>query len=758
MKLKILLLSLVSFCMATAFGQGLIIHKQAGLKDTIVISTVDSISFTQSIVVHRTSGAKDSVLLSTIDSLSFDNSINPAPVIANINPSSAFAGSGDFMMTVTGANFINSSVVQWNGVSLPTEYVSPTELSVTVSAANIAAAGSADVTVFTPKPGGGSSSSTKFMIATVTITTENFEKGAKTSYAAAAVALNSGSWMLDNVLIGTSSSDVRNGNASARMKINGKLTMQFDLTSGAGTVKILHAKYGNDGNSTWELWYSTNSGSDWNKAGSTISTTNKTFDTATFAINLSGLVRLDIRKTDTSATYRINFDDITISSYGSTSNNPAPIIASMSPTADTVNAPDFTLTVNGNNFVASSVVNWNGKALTTTFVSATQLKATVTSANLASTGTATVTVFTPNSGTSTGLSFTINPGVNNPVPTIKYMSPTMCTVNSQGFTLTVTGTNFVKNSIVRWNGTDLVTTYVSGTELQGALPAANLTVLGTANVSVFNPAPSGGSTGNLVFTIISGPVPSNNINLTMGNPSAALHDPAYPSNYLIERGQYCLSYNRDKGTANWVSWELDNSWLGSASRGSFMTDGTLPAGWYQVSTGDYSSTGFSRGHMCPSADRTVTEADNDTVFYMTNIVPQTQAQNGGPWEQLETYCRTLAQQGNKLYIVSGVYGEGGTGLNGYMTTIAGGKVTVPAKTWKVIMILPAGSNDLSRVTASTRCIAVIMNNDEGPFGAWGTYRVSVDAVESLTGYDFFSNVPTDIQAAIESVVDNGPTN
>jgi endonuclease G len=161
--------------------------------------------------------------------------------------------------------------------------------------------------------------------------------------------------------------------------------------------------------------------------------------------------------------------------------------------------------------------------------------------------------------------------------------------------------------------------------------------------------------------------------------------------------------------------------------------------------------------MCPSSDRIVTQADNDAVFVMTNMNPQTQAKNGGPWESLETYERTLANVGNVLYIISGGYSATGTVLNGYATTIAGRKVTVPAKTWKVIMVLPAGTNDVSRVTTSTRCIAVIMNNDEGPFNSWGIYRVRVDYIESLTGYDFFSNVSTSIQAAIESVVDNGPT-
>jgi endonuclease G len=280
---------------------------------------------------------------------------------------------------------------------------------------------------------------------------------------------------------------------------------------------------------------------------------------------------------------------------------------------------------------------------------------------------------------------------------------------------------------------------------------------GTAAVTVFTGTPGGGTSSSQTFTISAASAQSSNINLTMGNPSNAVRDVNTPANFLIERGQYCLSYNRDRGIPNWVSWELDNSWLGSASRGSFKTD-TLPSGWYAVSTGDYTNSGFSRGHMCPSADRTVTEADNDSVFFMTNIIPQTQANNGGPWEQLETYCRNLAIAGNKLYIISGPNGTGGTGLNGYMTVLSNNKVAVPAKTWKVIMVLPAGTNDVARVTTSTRCIAVIMNNDLGPFTNWGDYRVSVRDVETLTGYNFYSNVPQSIQDAIETVVDSGPTN
>jgi endonuclease G len=258
----------------------------------------------------------------------------------------------------------------------------------------------------------------------------------------------------------------------------------------------------------------------------------------------------------------------------------------------------------------------------------------------------------------------------------------------------------------------------------------------------------------------SGTPPPSNVNLTMGNPSGATTNVNYPHNYLLDKPQFCASYDRDRGIPNWTSWQLNTTWCNGpgARQDNFIPDNTLPSDWYRVITGDYTGSGFSRGHMCPSADRINTQGSNDSVFVMTNMIPQTQANNGGPWEGLETYERTLADAGNVLYIISGGYGAGGTGLNGYATTIAGGKVTVPAKTWKVIIVLPAGTNDVSRVTTSTRTIAVIMNNDEGPFNNWGTYRVSVDSVESLTTYDFFSNVSTSIQAVIEANTDTGPTN
>ena len=151
----------------------------------------------------------------------------------------------------------------------------------------------------------------------LTVTTnENFETGTKTAYTAADVVLSSGTWNLNDALIGNSSSDRKNGTQSARVRNSGKLTMKFDNPNGASTVSILHALYGTDASSTWQLWYSSNGGSSYIQAGATITTSTTTLVSANFTINIAGNIRFEIRKTDGSSS-RINFDDFSITDYGS---------------------------------------------------------------------------------------------------------------------------------------------------------------------------------------------------------------------------------------------------------------------------------------------------------------------------------------------------------------------------------------------------------------------------------------------------------
>jgi endonuclease G len=255
----------------------------------------------------------------------------------------------------------------------------------------------------------------------------------------------------------------------------------------------------------------------------------------------------------------------------------------------------------------------------------------------------------------------------------------------------------------------------------------------------------------------------------MGNPSNAVTDANFPHNYLLVKPQFCAGYDRDRGIPIWTSWQLNSTWDSGPGvrKDNFIADNTLPSGWHVVGGGDYSGSNFSRGHMCPSADRIQTQGCNDSVFIMTNMVPQNQDNNAGAWEGLENYERTLADAGNTLYIVSGGYGSGGkippsvTPLDTTTHyTISGGNVTVPAKLWKVIIVVPNGSGtDISRVTTSTRTIGLLIPNDSTPnnMNTWGTYRVSVASIEALTGYTFFSNVPSSIGSVIKANVDSGPT-
>ncbi|HKE57062.1 MAG TPA: DNA/RNA non-specific endonuclease, partial [Pyrinomonadaceae bacterium] len=245
------------------------------------------------------------------------------------------------------------------------------------------------------------------------------------------------------------------------------------------------------------------------------------------------------------------------------------------------------------------------------------------------------------------------------------------------------------------------------------------------------------------------------VHLTMGNPNGATADLNQPNNYLMQKPEYSVSYNRDKGGPNWVSWHLSDDWTGNLARvDSFRPDPAVPPDWYRVQATDFSGTGFDRGHMTPNADRDKETSIpiNQATFLMSNMVAQAPGNNQGPWADLENFLRTLLPA-NEIYIVSGPAGVGGVGSNGpaVINTVANGHVTVPAFTWKVALVLPKGDNDLSRVTAATRTIAVIMpNKDEIRPNDWTQYLTTVDAVEALTGYNFFSNVPPAIQNAIEA--------
>jgi endonuclease G, mitochondrial len=237
---------------------------------------------------------------------------------------------------------------------------------------------------------------------------------------------------------------------------------------------------------------------------------------------------------------------------------------------------------------------------------------------------------------------------------------------------------------------------------------------------------------------------SAQVQLTMGNPSQA---GTQPDNYLLLKPQYALSYNASKGIPNWVSWQLNQSWLGSVDRqNDFRPDDTLPANFYHVTPSDYSGSGYDRGHQAPSGDRTRSQEDNSATFLMSNMIPQAPDLNRGPWEKLESYSRQLVSQGEELYIIAGVTGQKGT--------LAEGKISIPARNWKVVVVLEKAGLGLTGVTANTRVIAVDMPNEEAIKETdWTEYRTTVKQIEKATGYNLLSNVPDKVQQVIENRVD-----
>ncbi len=402
---------------------------------------------------------------------------NPVPVLTTIAPTSATAGSGALTLTVNGSNFINGSTVRWNGANRTTTIISSNQLQAAITAADTTTAGNADVTVFNPTPGGGTSGTATFSITSTT----NNPVPVASSLAPSSAAAGSAAFTLtvngSNFING---SVVRwNGNARTTTFLNGTQI----------TAAITAADVASQGTNTVTVFNPTPGGG--------------TSGNLTFTVNAAS--------------------------------NPVPTTTSLSPSSTAAGGPAFTLTVNGTNFVATSVVRWNGSNRTTTYVSATQLTAAISASDIASQGTRTVTVFnpTPGGGTSGGRTFTITaPPTNNPVPVLTSTSPTAWPTGGSAFTLTVLGSSFVTSSVVHWNGTARTTTVISANELRASIDPADVAAASLPTITVVTPAPGGGRSAPVTFFVQDGALTytydnfnrTNNVNIgnnwTEKNPDA----------------------------------------------------------------------------------------------------------------------------------------------------------------------------------------------------------------------------------------------
>lgn len=231
------------------------------------------------------------------------------------------------------------------------------------------------------------------------------------------------------------------------------------------------------------------------------------------------------------------------------------------------------------------------------------------------------------------------------------------------------------------------------------------------------------------------------VHLSLGTPT----DADTSDDYLIVRRQYALSYNSTLNVPNWVSWELNKDWYGDVARysGNFISDASLPAEFYRVKHSDYTNSGYDRGHMVRSEERTLTDEDNKSTFLLTNILPQRPDLNQGVWLKFEYWCEDMCKDSLKeLYVISGgIFHEPHDQLNG--------KVAVPDSCFKIVVVLERGQG-LADVSANTRVVSVIMPNIQGVRSdAWEKYVTSVDQIEVSTGYDFLNLVSDEIEVSLE---------
>jgi endonuclease G, mitochondrial len=214
------------------------------------------------------------------------------------------------------------------------------------------------------------------------------------------------------------------------------------------------------------------------------------------------------------------------------------------------------------------------------------------------------------------------------------------------------------------------------------------------------------------------------VHLPFGNPSDAGND---PNNRLVLREQFAASWNAGKRTANWVAWKLVTSDIGNTKRSEFYADTEIPT----PEPRDYTRSGYDRGHLCPSKDRSDSPTNNSAVFTMLNIIPQTGDNNRGPWEKMEEFERSLALAEREVYIFAGGAGE--------VDSFKG--VTVPAVTWKVIIALESGKKFPDGQERAQVFAAIMPNRDGMKQDRWQQYQVTVAEIERRTGYHFFRNSP-----------------
>lgn len=220
---------------------------------------------------------------------------------------------------------------------------------------------------------------------------------------------------------------------------------------------------------------------------------------------------------------------------------------------------------------------------------------------------------------------------------------------------------------------------------------------------------------------------------------SSLHTPQFTTTreeHIATHTGYTVSFNSTHRIPNWVGYEMTRAKTkGDEKRSNrFVPDPKFKA-WTNVNA-DYTNSGYDRGHMAPAADMKWSPQAMAESFYFSNICPQHPDLNRRRWKDLEDKVRDWAVADSAIVVVCGPL------IRDSSKSIGKNLVTVPDGFFKVI---------LSPYQSSPQAIGFLFNNERS-VDPLHTYIVPVDSIESLTGLDFFSELPDSIEDLIESRV------
>ncbi|MGZ3357594.1 MAG: hypothetical protein ACXVBO_22475, partial [Isosphaeraceae bacterium] len=315
-------------------------------------------------------------------------------------------------------------------------------------------------------------------------------------------------------------------------------------------------------------------------------------------------------------------------------NNPVPAIVALSPTSVATGGQPFSLVVNGAGFVNGAVVRWNGADRTTTFVSSTQLTALISASDVASAASVSITVFNPAPGGGSSPAVTLGILNPNPLPVATSLSPATVGAGTGAFTLTVTGSGFVSSSVVRWNGADRTTTFVSSTQLTASISASDVASAANMSVTVFTPAPVGGTSSVITLAVVVAPQINS---LAPGSVSWGV------TNFLLQVNGSNFT------TAHVVRWN------GSDRPTSFLSSTALQA---SITAADVAAPGTA---TIAVFDPATTLSSNTATFNIMNVVAVSLTPDGVAVDQGATQQYTATVTGSNDHRVDWSVQEGAAG-------------------------------------------------------------------------------------------------